>query len=38
MRKNKEESLVEECKEIAEETKKITREFENIEDLSEWKW
>ena len=36
--KTQEELLIEGCKEMAEESKKITGEFENIEDLSEWEW
>ena len=36
--KTQEELLIEGCKEMAEESKKITEEFENIEDLSEWEW
>lgn len=36
--KTQEELLIEGCKEMAEESKKITKEFENIEDLSEWEW
>lgn len=37
--KRKQESLlIEGYKEMAEESLKITREFEAIEDLSEWEW
>ena len=30
--------LIDGCKEMAEENLKITKEFEAIEDLSQWKW
>ena len=32
------EFLIEGCKEMAEENLKITKEFEIIEDLSQWEW
>ncbi len=32
------EFLIEGCKEMAEENLKITKEFEAIEDLSQWEW
>ncbi|MEK6840680.1 MAG: hypothetical protein AABX79_01875 [Nanoarchaeota archaeon] len=32
------EFLIEGCKEMAEENLKITKEFESIEDLSQWEW
>ncbi len=30
--------LIEGCKKMAEENSKITKEFESIEDLSDWEW
>ena len=33
-----EELLIEGCKEMAEESLRITKEFEAIEDLDSWKW
>jgi len=33
-----EQLLIEGCKEMAEENLKITKEFETIEDLSQWEW
>ena len=39
MQKRKQEELmIEGCKEMAEESLKITKEFEAIEDLSQWEW
>jgi predicted CopG family antitoxin len=38
LNKEKEKLLIEGYKEMAEETLKITKEFEVIEDLSEWEW
>lgn len=39
MQKRKQEELmIEGCKEMAEENLKITKEFEAIEDLSQWEW
>lgn len=37
-KKEQEELLIEGCKEMAEENLKITKEFEAIEDLSDWEW
>jgi len=37
-KRNQEELLIEGCKEMAEESLKITREFEAIEDLDNWEW
>ncbi len=37
-KRDQEQLLIEGCKEMAEENLKITREFEAIEDLSQWKW
>ena len=37
-KREQEELLIEGCKEMAEENLKITKEFEAIEDLSDWKW
>lgn len=36
--RKKEELLIEGCKEMAEENLRITKEFELIEDLSNWEW
>ena len=33
-----EQLLIEGCKEMAEENLRITKEFEAIEDLSQWEW
>jgi len=37
-KRNQEKLLIEGCKEMAEESLKIAKEFEAIEDLSDWKW
>lgn len=37
-KKEQEELLIEGCKEMAEENLKIAKEFEAIEDLSDWEW
>lgn len=37
-KRNQKELLIEGYKEIAEESLKITKEFEAIEDLSDWEW
>ena len=37
-KRNQEELLIEGYKEMAEESLKITKEFEAIEDLSKWEW
>ncbi len=37
-KRNQEQLIIEGCKEMAEENLKITKEFEAIEDLSEWEW
>ncbi|NCN52133.1 hypothetical protein GW931_03940 [archaeon] len=37
-KRNQKELLIEGCKEMGEENLKITKEFEAIEDLSQWKW
>ena len=36
--KKQEKSLIEGCKVMAEESLKIAKEFEAIEDLDEWEW
>jgi predicted CopG family antitoxin len=36
--RGREELMIEGAKETAEESLKITKEFESIEDLSKWKW
>lgn len=37
-KRGQEHLLIEGCKVMAEENKKITKEFETIEDLDNWKW
>jgi hypothetical protein len=37
-KRNNEKLLIEGCKEMATESLKITKEFEAIEDLSDWEW
>ena len=37
-KRTQEQLLIESCKELAEESLKITKEFEAIEDLRDWKW
>ena len=37
-KREKEQLLIEGCKAMAEESLKIAREFESIEDLNEWEW
>lgn len=37
-KREQEQLLIEECKEMAQESLKITKEFESIEDLEKWKW
>ena len=37
-RRGREQLLIEGCKVMAEENMKITKKFESIEDLNEWKW
>jgi predicted CopG family antitoxin len=37
-RRKQKELLIEGCKEMAEESLKITKEFEAIEDLRDWEW
>jgi len=37
-KREQEQLLIEGCKEMAEENLKITKEFEAIEDLSQWEW
>ena len=37
-KRKQEKLLIEGCKEMAEENLKITKEFEAIEDLRDWKW
>ena len=37
-KRGREELLIEGCKAMAEENLKITKEFEAIEDLSDWEW
>jgi len=37
-KREKEQLLIEECKAMAEENLKITKEFEAIENLDNWKW
>ena len=37
-KRGQENLLIEGCKVMAEENKKITKEFEIIEDLDNWKW
>lgn len=37
-KREQEHLLIEGCKVMAEENKKITKEFEEIEDLGNWKW
>lgn len=37
-KRNQEELLIEGCKIMAEENLKITKEFENIENLDNWEW
>ena len=37
-KRKQEELMIEGCKEMAEENLKITKEFEAIEDLSQWEW
>jgi predicted CopG family antitoxin len=37
-RRKHKELLIEGCKEMAEESLKITKEFEAIEDLRDWEW
>ncbi len=37
-KREKEELLIEGCKEMAEENLKITKEFEAIENLENWEW
>lgn len=36
--KEKEELLIEGCKEMAEDSLKIAKEFEAIENLDDWEW
>lgn len=37
-KREQEQLLIEGCKEMAEESLKIAKEFEAIEDLSQWEW
>lgn len=37
-KREQEKLLIEGCKEMAEDSLRITKEFEAIEDLSHWKW
>lgn len=37
-KRRQEELMIEGCKEMAEESLKITKEFEAIEDLRDWEW
>ena len=37
-RRNKEQFLIEGCKEMAEENLKVTKKFESIESLKDWEW
>ena len=37
-KRNQEQLLIEGCKEMAEESLKIAREFEAIENLRDWEW
>lgn len=37
-KRNQRELLIEGCKVMSEESLKITREFEAIEDLNDWEW
>jgi predicted CopG family antitoxin len=37
-KRNKEQLLIEGCKEMAEENLKITKKFESIESLKDWEW
>ena len=37
-KRQQEELLIEGCKEMAEESLKITKEFEAIENLNDWEW
>ena len=37
-KRKQEELMIEGCKEMAEENLRITKEFEAIEDLSQWEW
>ena len=37
-KREQEDLLIEGCKEMAEESLKITKEFEAIEDLNDWEW
>ena len=37
-KRDREELMIEGCREMAEENLKITKEFEAIEDLSQWEW
>ena len=37
-KRSQKELLIEGCKAMAEENLKITKEFEGIEDLSDWEW
>ena len=37
-KKNQEQLLIEGCKEMAEESLKIAKEFEAIENLKDWEW
>ena len=37
-KRKQEQLLIEGCKEMAEESLKITKEFEAIEDLRDWEW
>lgn len=37
-KRKQEELMIEGCKEMAEESLKITKELEAIEDLSQWEW
>ena len=37
-KREQEQLLIEGCKEMAEENLKITKEFEAIENLSQWQW
>jgi predicted CopG family antitoxin len=37
-KREQEQLLIEGCKEMAKENLKITKEFEAIEDLSQWEW
>ena len=37
-KRQKQDLLIEGCKEMAEENLKITKEFEAVEDLKDWEW